>query len=356
MILKVFEMGEYPQGSWPIERVKRMADAYDPENNVEAAGVVGHMDNVLAERIENELAHCWVKSLSMTETGEVFADIPNEDISPQLRQWLLDKNLRYISSEIAEFDKKDEKVPPYLVRIAFLGRSIPAVPTTKVPALFRRVMETIGIGKFAAPENESGASVVRFCRKLDPVAINELRKATQGASSEITSHNQAADPGSRPVEFQSKEGSMGEKELQDENTRLKAENAALSGRLTAFETKDRETKEVAAKQDAEAFFGKLRDDGMITPAQFEKAVAVDIGMTEDSRKDYRSLFSKEGRKPVAGLGAGHFASAETAQGERPLNGSLVGEIRSFAKEQKISFEEASRRLHKERPELFGEEA
>jgi len=358
MILKIFEAGEYPQGSWPLERVRAMVDAYDPVGNIEAPGVVGHMDNVLAERLENELAYAWVKSLTMNEQGEVFADVPDDQMSPELRSWLANHNLRYISAEIAEYDKQPAPTPPYLIRIAFLGRSTPAVSTTRIPGLFRKLLSVVGFGK-ADSEAETGASIVRFCRKIDEVALASVAHPTKAdTDSTNNSHTVAtAAPtaafGAQP-KSSDEEGSMTEKELQDENAQLKAANDGLRTRVSAFEQAEAEGKTRAAKEDAERFFGGLRDSGKIAPAQFDKAVATDLKLEGEARASFRALFEAE--KPKTMLSAFHVANRETARSEQPLSGSLVQEIKAFAREEKIDFEEAAKRLHVKRPELFGEEA
>ena len=361
MILKIFE-GEYPQGSWPIERVRRLVEAYDPVNGIEAPAVVGHMDNVLVERLENELAYGWVKALSTNEAGEVFADIPNEEISPQLKTWITDRNLRYVSAEIAERDLKEAETPPYLVRVAFLGRSIPAVNTARVPSLFRKLLEVVGFGRREEAPSD-GVQMVHFCRRLPDGAVGELlaMAAVAGAGSAAANAElntaSASLAGKGPAAFQSgmEVSTMGEKELQEEVARLKAENGTQANKLKLFAAAENDAKASAAKKDAEAYYGALRDSGKLTPAKFEKAVSVDIVLGEKERESLRALFAKDEVTPVIGLGREHVATGDRTDGEKPLSGSLVKEIQSFAKKEKISYEDAARRLHEERPALFGQE-
>jgi|GEM_PF-1328103 len=365
MNLLIFKAGEYPQGSWPIERTRKMVESYDPVNNIEAPGVIGHMDNGLVERQENELAHAWVQSLSMNEAGEVYADIPNEEISPQLKSWLADHNLRYISAELGEYDKlpAPNTGAPYLLRVAFLGRSIPQIPTTKIPALFRKMLVAVGFGK-AEPETVDGVRIVQFCRKIDASAIEEIR-ADLAAHEKPQSQEptQAAFSGSPATKNSIEEVPMTEKELQDENARLKAENTQIKGDLASKDTKIVEfEKQVTAqteeqnKKDAETYFGALRDKGKLTPAQFEAAVKLDVGMTAENRAIYRSLFG-ESMKPVVRLGTDHVATSENAHSEAGENaGTLVARINAFAKKEGISYQEAAKRLNDEHPELFAKEA
>jgi hypothetical protein len=365
MNLLIFKAGEYPQGSWPIERTRKMVESYDPINNIEAPGVVGHMDNGLVERQENELAHAWVKSLSITEAGEVYADIPNEEISPQLKGWLADHNLRYVSAELGEYDKlpAPNAGAPYLLRLAFLGRSIPQIPTTKIPALFKRMLFAVGFGK-GEPETIDGVRVVQFCRKIDASAIEEIR-ADLAAHKEPQKQEptQAAFSGSLVKQNSIKEVPMTEKELQDENARLKAENAQIRSDLSSRDTKIAEfEKKVTAqteeqnKKAAEAYFGALRDKGRLTPVQFEAAVKLDVGMTTENRAIYRSLFG-ESMKPVVHIGVDHVVTPDRAKSEAgEAAGDLVTRVNAFAKKGGISYQEAAKRLNEEHPELFMKEA
>jgi len=298
----------------------------------------------------------------MTEAGEVYADIPNEEISPQLKGWLADHNLRYISAELGEYDKlpAPNTGAPYLLRVAFLGRSIPQIPTTKIPALFRRVLVAVGFGK-TEPEAPDGVHIVRFCRKIDASAIEEIRADLAAHNKPLPQEPSQAAFSGMPAEPHSiEEVSMTEKELQDENARLRAENAQYKGDLASKDTKIAEfEKRVTAqteeqnKKDAETYFGALRDAGKLTPAQFEKAVALDVGMTVEHRADFRSLFG-EAMQPVVRLGADHVATSERARSEARA-GSLVAQVRAFAKKEGITYEEASKRLYEEHPELFAKE-
>lgn len=163
MLFKIFESGKYPQGEFGAEQVRQIAESYDPEGDIEAPCVVGHMNNALAERIENELSHGWVAGLLYIEqdgTGQLWADV---EPSPELTAHLAGRRLRYVSAELA---KREDGL--YLVRLAFLGRSIPAVVTARVPAAFRwiggPILKTLGL-KFA--EQEDSAAPLCFCRKLE---------------------------------------------------------------------------------------------------------------------------------------------------------------------------------------------
>ncbi len=351
MIIKVFQVGEYPQGSWPLPRVKKLVDVYDPIGFVQAPGVVGHIEN-FTERIENELAYCWVESLSMDEFGNVWADIPNEEISPQLRSWIINKNLKYISSEIMPFDemKGEDRAEPYLWRVAFLGRSIPAVPAARVPSFFKTVISLFSkrtpeeektFSWFGPISNEAVEDLVNFC-----AASSKPGPAPQT----IDAHT-----GQRVADGNNPEGPQGPEEeeepmteeekkefetLKTQNAALQVQNKALGDKVAGFEKEavDRETKEKLIK---------LRDEGKITPAQFAK---LEKDVTEMEERSREVLFtSLEGAAPVVSLGTDHKAAGA---GEKKFSGGLVQRIQAFAREKGIDYEDAASQLYQAEPALF----
>ncbi len=348
MIVKIFEAGEYPQGSWPIERVRRLVDSYDPVEGVEAPGVVGHFENALSERIENELAYCWVRSLSMNENGEVFADVPNEEISPQLRMWLMQRNLKYISGEIMPFDEMLQKGEPALVRIAFLGRSIPQVPTAKIPSMFRRALSLF------SSKNIEDEKTVRWCGRIEESAIGDLvqfcAEGNPGPSPQFLGEekedvNKPAEPEENTEEEMTEEEKQEFENLKAQNAALQVENKSLSGELDKFKSAEDErlVKEKLVS---------LRDAGKITPAQFKSLETEVPKMDAESR---RILFSAyETAAPVADLGTEHKAQkpAQTFGADS----SLVQRIQAFSREKNLSYEQAAEELHRLEPSLFAGES
>ena len=155
--LMIFKAGNYPQGDWPKERVRKMADARGPEKNREAPAVTGH--KWYSRTDADQYARGWVKSLRMDGAGKVFAAV--EDFSADVKKAVAEKKLRYISAEFWEYDKRGEgNEPPYLKAIALLGRDTPAVPGAKLPTVFDRaggVMSVLYEKEFIAA----------FTRKVD---------------------------------------------------------------------------------------------------------------------------------------------------------------------------------------------
>jgi hypothetical protein len=130
--LMIFKAGKYPQGDWSKERVKKLVEAYDPERYCEAPLVIGH--RFFGADDEYQDAHGWVRSLRMDGGGRVYADVA--EVSADLKRKVAEKKLKYMSAEIYEYDKEDEKRAPYLRAIALLGRDTPAVAGAKLPAYF----------------------------------------------------------------------------------------------------------------------------------------------------------------------------------------------------------------------------
>ncbi len=353
MIVKVFEAGEFPQGKYPIERVKRLVDAYDPQGFIEACVVVGHFDNFLAEREELELAHGWVKSLSINESGEVYADIPNETISKKLAGWIVTKQLRYVSSEIFPFDEEDDKQSPYLIRVAFLGRSIPQIPTTKIPSAFSRALSLFGL----AQKKETVENRFTWTGKIESSAIEQLQsfcgladnnplnwKTNFRKDTGIKSGVDIDGPG-EDTKFNQGE-KMNEEEVQAlraENEQLKTENKNLKIKVDDFESR-------VLKEKITAKLEKFRDEGKILPSRFESIKENVLKMSVEGQDLYFSTL--EDSVPIVDLDEKHFAlkSSRTESGQT----GITEKIRAFARENNLSYDVAWEQLKRERPELFEE--
>ena len=319
--LFVFKAGKYPQGDWPEERVKKMVDAYDPVSNLEAPAVIGH--RVLVMRDSDQYAHGWVESLRLGENGMVYAAI--NDFSLEARHAIAEGKLRYVSVEIYEFDKVNKDDPPYLSAVALLGRDIPAVTGTRIPAMFSSLFNG---GVINTVDEESHIST--FSRKVSAEDIKIL----------------SADEGQKK---QQEEFAMAKtaEELEKELEKSKSEAAAFQKELA-------DLKNAGKKTDAETYFGKLRDEGKLPPAIFEKAVALDARLGEEDRKDLRALFSALDAK--VDLSGTHKADKKNAPAAPAVGSELTAKIKAFQKEKgMVSFEDAAIALHAEKPELFEEE-
>jgi hypothetical protein len=330
--LFVFKAGKYPQGDWPEERVKKLVDAYDPVNNLEAPAVIGHRS--FAVRDADQFAHGWVEGLRMDKDGKVYAII--NDFSLEARHAIAEKKLRYISVEIFEFDKINKDEPPYLRAVALLGRDTPAVTGTKIPAIFSlKSFLSGGVVNTADEENH----VSTFSRKLNAEDIKILSFEGQEKTQEESGMAKTAE------ELQA--------ELEKSNAKV-AELEKSAGELAAFKKENEELKSAGRKTEADAFFGKLRDEGKLPPAVFEKAASLDARLGENERKEFRALFSElEAKVDLSGK---HKADKKNAPAPAAGNAELAAKIRAFKKEKKLSsFTEAADALFAEKPELFEEE-
>jgi hypothetical protein len=326
--LFVFKAGKYPQGDWPVERVQKFVDAYDPENGIEAPAVIGH--RAFAMRDADQFAHGWVSSLRMDKDGKVYATI--NDFSLEARHAIAEKKLRYISVELYEFDKVNKEEPPYLRAVALLGRDTPAVTGTKIPAMFSlKSFLSGGVVNTADEENH----VSTFTRKMNAEDIQTL-SADGGINAEGQKNQQ-------------EDFAMGKtaEELEKELEKSKSETAAFQKELA-------DLKNAGRKTEAESFFGKLRDEGKLPPAIFEKTVALDTRLGEEDRKEFRALFSALETK--VDLSGKHTADKKNAPAPAAGTADLTAKIRAFQKEKKLaSFGEAATALYAEKPELFEEE-
>ena len=317
--LMIFKAGKYPQGDWPKERVKKLVDAYDPEKFYDAPLVIGHRWYGADDNYQD--AHGWVRSLRMDGAGRVYAVVT--DVSADLKKKVAEKKLKYMSVEIYENDKVDENQPPYLRAIALLGRDTPAVAGARLPAYFS--LPPGGMVCFAKEEEHTTV----FTSKVGAAEIKTFSGDTEKKPNEP-------------------EVNM------DELEKLKADFAAQNERLAALQKENAELQNAAKKADSEAYFGKLRDEGKITPAQFDNAVGIDCGLEGDARKNFRALFA--GASVQVDLSGTHAAPKGKAPEARSENAGLTAKIRAFQKEKRLdSFAEAADALFAEKPELFEEE-
>ena len=318
----IFKAGKYPQGDWPKERVEKMVVAYDPEKFYEAPIVIGHRSFGMSDEYQD--AHGWVKSLRMDGSGKVFADIPS--FSADVVKKIAEGKLKYMSVEIFENDMIDKNQPPYLRAIALLGRDTPAVAGAKIPTLF-----SLPFGGFAECANEE-THTSTFTQKMDAGTI----KLFSAHEAEQHTHTQ--------------EENMGE-----QNETLLTQMAAKDARIAALEKENELLQQNNMKHDAEVFFSKLRDEGKITPAYFEKAVALDIKMSEADRKEFRALFAQS--EPIVDLSGTHTATKGKSSTDFACSTDVTTKVRAFQKEKGFaSFTEAAEALYLANPEIFSEES
>jgi hypothetical protein len=330
--LMIFKAGNYPQGDWPKERVQKMADAYDPVKNAEAPVVIGH--KYYSRTDADQYAHGWVTALRVDGAGKVWATI--DDFSADVKKALAEKKLRYISAEFWEFDKRDGNESPYLKAIALLGRDTPAVPGAKLPTLFDRSGGVMSV----LDEKEFIAAFTRKVNAEDKTAFEPALPETPGAFGK-------SGAGTNPVH---EEVTMDDEKLKG----LETELAAAKAQIAAFQKENGELKDAGRKTEAASFFAKLRDEGKLPPALFDRAVELDAHLTEDWRKEYRALFSA--LEPQVDLSGKHAAPKDKA----PPAGTggdagLAAKIRAFQKEKNFSsFAEAADAYCAANPAAFEE--
>jgi hypothetical protein len=326
--IMVFKSGKYPQGEWKAERVKRMVEAYDPEKSWEAPGVVGHLSDFEVSSIgrDAEYADAWVKSLRMDGAGKVYALFT--DLSSSLKLAVMERRVKYCSVEIMEMDKVNPELPPYLAKVAFLGRTLPAVPTTLIPAKFNLAMGNV---LESEPSNEDkNKNLLRFfCRFSEPKNFND---------------------------FKDKNDSKKESPMTDEEKKLftkMQEDLNLANRkITEFENQKTVFEKIENKKEATLFFQNLQNEGILPPALFSKTVELDTSLDPNTRKEFREIIA--GFQKIADTTGSHFADKKKInQDESKKEADLNAKITAFQAEHKIAtFREAAKILFAKNPELF----
>ena len=136
--------------------------------------------------------------------------------------------------------------------------------------------------------------------------------------------------------------------------KLKADFAAQHERPAALQKENAELKNAGKRSESEAYFGKLRDEGKITPAQCNTAVRLDCTLEGEEQKNFRALFAEASvQVELSGTNAAHKSKAPAARSE---SAGLTAKIKAFQKEKHLDgFAEAADALFAEKPELFEEE-
>jgi len=306
VIIKIFKAGVYPQGRWDRERLERLVDAYDPEGGIEAPCVVGHYSYGTA--IENELAFGWVRSLRLDDQEEVWADI---EASEQLKEWVATRKLGYVSAAIMADDREDERKPPRLAHVAFLGRTNPQIATTRLPALYEISNNKDGNLTFCCQE-------IRIKKefKNTPSGDGGGSEKPEGESKEIVMSNE-------------QEGSVDE---------LKRQNQELEARLAEAEKKNEEYEAKEAKAEVSRKLDELIEAGKVAPSSRDEFANVALSLAPEGQKVFFDALGKAAPQ----VAEEQFAKDGTAPAAMSND-----EIRAFAAERHLSFETAVEMLQRE---------
>jgi hypothetical protein len=255
----------------------------------------------------------------MDGAGKVFAQVP--EFSADIKKKIVEGKLRYISAEFYEFDKINAEQPPYLKAVALLGRDTPAVAGTKI-TLF-----TLMAGGGLAVVDEA-EHITAFTRKAGADEIKHLTKEGQQG------------------------GAMDELEkLKVQAESLRTELAVEKEKAAAFQRENEELRNTEKKSEAVAYFEKLRNEGKLPPALFEKTVALDTTLAEEQRKAFRALFGELDQ--IVDTSGKHVAEKKHAASAHA--GTLTAKIRAFQKEKHLAtFAEAAEAMYAEHPNLFEE--
>lgn len=120
--IKVFKVGKYPQGDFTLDRVSKMVESYNENEDRKAPIKIGHNQ-------EDESAHGWIEELSLDQDF-VYARI--SAISNELKEKIESEALKYGSSEIYPADELGEGDAPVFLAFAFLGITPPEIEEVKI--------------------------------------------------------------------------------------------------------------------------------------------------------------------------------------------------------------------------------
>ncbi len=135
------------------------------------------------------------------------------------------------------------------------------------------------------------------------------------------------------------------------NASIKALEAA-NQKIDILEKNQANFQNMNKTEESTAFFGKLKENGIIMPADLPEYIAFDAGLNDEQKKAFRSIVSK--KKPIVDLSGKHFATGE-GQSNQQI-GDVYQQIKAFQIEHKIeSYEEAAKAYFAKNPQAFDDE-
>lgn len=303
----IFKTGSYPQGNYPREGIETFVNAFNASKD-QISIVIGHRPWVQTD--DDELSHGWINLLRIDGAGKVFA--VNYELDDTVRSLIATKKLKKCSVEI--WGNGTEQDPYKISALALLGRTAPQIAQTFLPSIF-------GIKSHDGAVYLPAEDLDRECFSATAPAVatkpEEDMPMTDEEKKEFTT-------------------------LKTTVSGIETSVGQLTESLKAFTSQGPASSADAKKKNAEAFFGALRDEGKITPAQFETAVSIDVSLDDTGRAGYRSLFATA--KPVVSLDGSHEASRSDAPDDTPVDeAQTVADIKVFQAANSIkTFSEAAK--------------
>jgi len=344
---EIFRAGEYPQGSFPIERVQQIVNDYDPAF-LEASITLDHE--------QWGPAFGWVRGVRLEGDTMVGA----LDIHPMLARAYKDGEYKKRSVEILS-PGRSPTGRHYLSAVTFLGAMNPQVPGLADPQ-FANPEERIFVDlpdnseKQKQHSEKGGAHTMSklkdALKRIFSKAVDELDE-TQFAAGESaageTPPAQTAEPPKTQMASEAEKARFAG--IEAENARLKAENAQLA--------------QAKRQEEIHGFCEGLKREGKLLPAWQEAGIEKFMAGLE--QVEGKAKFSA-----VAGAAeqsAGEFfrsflsglpklvefdekaAGGQGAESEQPDEHEFMAVSRQYADEKKVSMAAAMRHVEAKQPEL-----
>lgn len=286
----IFKTGSYPQGNYTRDGIEAFVNAFNASKD-QIPIVIGHRP--WGQTDADEIAHGWINTLRIDGAGEVFA--VDYELDDDVKMLIATKKLKKCSIEI--YGNGGDQDPYKIIALALLGRTAPQIAQTFLPQIF-------GL------KGRDGA-VYMPAEDLDPECFSATAPAVATKPEEDMPMTDE-----EKQEFNALKGSV---------TKIGETVSQLSESVKTFAAQGAPTD---AKKNAEAFFGTLRDQGKITPAQFDAAVSIDVGLDEQKRVQYRALFGSV--TPIVPVDGSHQAQKNEAPDDSPVDeAQTVAAIKVF---------------------------
>ena len=220
--------------------------------------------------------------------------------------------------------------------------------TARVPAAFRwlgaPVLKAMGL-KFA--EQEDGDAPLCFCRKLELPKFDKPEPKGETESQQVP-EGEASDNIEQPDDGGNMAKVSEEQFAAEQAVELQFQKEAEAARAELAQFKQDQE-----KADVEARLAKFRDEGRLTPAEFDLSVGLAMELQGRYREEYFSQIAA--RRPVLETRNEQAPARDAAAASGVTAPALWSKSAEFAQKNNLSFEAAAMRLAAQNPGLFERE-
>jgi len=279
--IEIFKAGRYGDNErriWNDREVTELVENYDPAYR-SAPIILGHND-----WNGEKPAYGWVQSLEKNDKGVVVATIEYND---ELEELVKQKKYKNVSVEVVKkielYDLDSDKEGAYLLAVAFLGGSQPAVQGLKPVEFSKEKAEYVASIDFTI-DSEPKKQTEEQKEEVKPTTTNVTKQEKQESFK-----NDTINKNEKGVNMTPEQVEAFKQDLQKE---YEAKMAQLDEKFAKLEEKEKELQkqefEMKRKADIEAFI--TANKAKFTPALKEKFESFALGLDDKAFEAYKEQF------------------------------------------------------------------